>query len=344
MGITLGNVSLGERSGGKAVLLAPMSGVTDRPFRELVRRLGGELVVSEMIASRELLCAARADRRAVCRRFGAGLGEASPTAVQLAGTDPGIVAEAARLIEDNGADIVDLNFGCPAKKVVNSQAGSALMRDEDLSARIFDAAVRAVSVPVTAKMRLGWDGASINAPLLARRAEQAGVQMITVHGRTRCQFYSGRADWDAVRRVRDAIRIPLIVNGDIADGSDARHALAQSGADGVMVGRACYGRPWVPAQIMADLAGRRFDVPGPAMRRDILLDHYEALLEEYGRRQGCRIARKHVAWAVYGMRGGAELRDYVNREDDPRNVMTALRDFFDGAGAEPGPERIMEAA
>ena len=307
------------------VFLAPMAGVTDLPFRSLALRHGVGLVVSEMVASGEML-GAKPSARA---RAALGIGEAR-TSVQLAGREPGPVAEAARMLEGQGARIVDLNFGCPAKKVTGALAGAALMRDLDHAMRIVDAAVAAVRVPVTLKMRLGFDAGSLVAPALAARAEAAGVAMVAVHGRTRAQFYEGRADWAAVGAVRRATRLPLLVNGDVRGVADAREALRLSGADGVMIGRAARGRPWLPGQIADALAGRRpAPVPeGPALAA-LVGAHYEAMLDFYGADLGLRVARKHLGWYLAGRAGGATLRARVITATDPRAVARALAAFAD---------------
>ncbi|MTJ80738.1 MAG: tRNA dihydrouridine synthase DusB [Telmatospirillum sp.] len=307
------------------VVLAPMSGVSDLPFRRLVKRCGAGLVVSEMIASQAMI---RANRQTM--KMSTSCAEEFPMAVQLAGCEPEVMAEAAKMNVDRGAAIIDINMGCPVKKVVNGDAGSALMKDEALAGRILDAVVKAVPVPVTLKMRTGWDERNRNAPALARIAENAGIQMVTVHGRTRSQLYTGHADWGFIRQVKDAVSIPVIGNGDVTDFDDARALLEQSGADGVMIGRGSYGRPWFPGQVAEYLrTGQRPEDPPLATQLAVLLEHFDAMIEHYGEDTGCRLGRKHVAWYTKGLAGSAEFRAAVNQSLEADQVRRMIREFYD---------------
>ena len=308
------------------VILAPMSGVTDLPFRQTAKQLGAGMVVSEMIASWAMI---RENQRTLDMAEIDGCGGVS--AVQLAGCDPAAMAEAARIAVDKGAHLVDINFGCPVKKVaVGQAAGSALMRDEAAAQKILEATVNAVNVPVTLKMRMGWDHNSLNAPTLARIAEDAGIRMITVHGRTRQQFYTGTADWDFVAQVKQAVKLPVIVNGDIVTEENAADALRRSGADGVMIGRGCYGRPWFPAQVAHFLrTGEKPADPDLAEQKSILVAHYHAMLARFGFGPGSRLARKHVSWYSRGLPGSAEFRAAVNRLPDAAAVLRLIDEFYD---------------
>ncbi|SFM15215.1 tRNA dihydrouridine synthase DusB [Shimia aestuarii] len=316
------------------VFLAPLAGITDRPFRDLVSRFGAGLVVSEMVASQEMVQA----KPGVREKAELGYGREN-TAVQLAGREAHWMAEAARQVEANGAALIDINMGCPAKKVTSASgagaSGSALMKDLDHALTLIEAVVGAVEIPVTLKTRLGWDDAMLNAPELARRAENAGVQMITIHGRTRCQFYKGQADWEAIAAVKDVVSVPVIANGDIVSSDAARQALSQSGADGVMVGRGAQGRPWLLAKIAADLFGAKSpEIPKGDALVEMVSDHYCEMLAFYGDELGGRVARKHLGWYMDDAGTNAILRRKILTERTPAEVLRLLPRAFDPAQQE----------
>ncbi|MGF9762651.1 tRNA dihydrouridine synthase DusB [Microvirga sp. 0TCS3.31] len=310
-----------------SAILAPLSGVTDVAFRRIAKRLGAGLVVSEMVASDELV---QGSEEAQLRAEGAGI---EPHVVQLAGCEPHWMAEAARVAEGAGARIIDINMGCPAKRIIGGYAGSALMRDLDHAARLIEATVEAASVPVTVKMRLGWDDQSINAPDLTRRAEALGVKAVTVHGRTRQQFYKGQADWGAIASVVEVVGIPVIANGDIGSLEEARRCLAASGATAVMVGRSAVGRPWLVGQIGAALQGRTIPDPSPEEMTAIAIEHYEGLLSLYGEKTGIRHARKHLAaYADVALASGFQVAPGTRMElvtsEEPKTVIALLRSLY----------------
>lgn len=321
------NIKIGNLELEGNVLLAPMCKVTDMPFRKIVKRYGASLVTSEMIASQAMVREAKKTMRMALKSQ-----EEHPMAIQLAGYEPEVVSEAAKIAEDLGASIIDLNMSCPVKKIVNAFSGSALMKDELRASKIMEAAVKAVSVPVTLKMRKGWNEENLNAPNFARIAEENGIQMITIHGRTRAQLFNGKADWPFISKVKDVVKIPVIGNGDVVSLEDAENLLKIAGTDGVMIGRGTYGRPWFIGQVMAYLKNGEIK-PDPSIeeQKELVLEHFEAMLEFYGIQGGVHIARKHLGWYSKNMHGAGEFRVKINTTENVEEIRETISRFYDNA-------------
>lgn len=323
--IQLNKIEFGSVTIEKPVLLAPMAGVTDKPMRKIVRDYGVGLCYSEMIASQAMV---RANDKTL--KMSEAADDDGPLAIQLAGSDPKIMAEAAKMNADRGACLIDMNCGCPVKKIVKGIAGSALLQDIDLAARNIEAMVKAVDIPVTIKMRLGWDYENVNADKLAYLAQEAGASMVTVHGRTRQQFYNGTANWQMIKKVVDAVTIPVIANGDIFTPEDAQKALEDLGAAGVMVARGIYGKPWLPAYITHYLEhGEILEEPDLAHKYKLILAHFEAMVEHYGDIAGVRMSRKHMGWYSKGLRESADFRRHINKLKDANEVRDELHRYFE---------------
>ena len=320
MALQIGRISIRE-----PVILAPMSGITDLPFRKLVKSFGAGLVVSEMVASSTMTRANSRTRRMleICETE-------APVAIQLLGREPNVMGVAALFCQDLGASMIDINFGCPAKKVVSGAAGSALMREEVLAAKILGTVVNSVQIPVTVKMRTGWDDQNRNAPRLAKIAEDTGVQQISVHGRTRCQFYNGKADWNFIAEVKDAVNVPVIGNGDIVAVEDAAALIKTAKVDGVMVGRGIQGRPWFLSHIIHYLeTGQKLEVPSIDVRLGIVLNHFDMMLSHYGVERGLRVWRKHLAWYTKKLTHVSSYRERLFSSDNPLKIKHWLRNLFD---------------
>ena len=323
--INIMSLLIGQHKVNPPIFLAPMAGITDLPFRRVVSHFKTGHFISEMIASQELL----SGRPGVKQKAELGV-DTCNTSVQISGRDPYSISETAKLVEDLGAQIIDINMGCPAKKVVNGYAGSALLKDLDLAAKLIEAVITSVSVPVTLKTRLGWDDNDFNAPILAKLAEQLGIKLITIHARTRCQFYKGYARWSLVRSVKENVSIPVIVNGDISDANSARAALKESKTNGLMVGRAIRGKPWLLNEIAADLWGyQKYSLSNFASLTELVIRHYEEILSFYGNELGVKVARKHLGWYMDYGNVLSEVRQYILTENSPNKVLWKLKTVFD---------------